>query len=97
MERRLSQALGRLQLKGDGREGGEGGEGGADGATQGALKAGSRSGSGSGGGCAVQWVWGSTMYHRDDLPFLPDELPDVYTQFRKVGTTHWVDDGAHSS
>ncbi|KAL5994629.1 Myosin-3 [Asimina triloba] len=28
-------------------------------------------------------VWGSTMYHLDDLPFSAGSLPDVYTQFRK--------------
>ncbi|PIA43816.1 hypothetical protein AQUCO_01800098v1 [Aquilegia coerulea] len=31
----------------------------------------------------LELVWGSTMYHTDDLPFHPTELPDVYTQFRK--------------
>uniref|UniRef100_A0ABM5GMQ2 Cryptochrome DASH n=1 Tax=Pogona vitticeps TaxID=103695 RepID=A0ABM5GMQ2_9SAUR len=36
-------------------------------------------------GVAVQTFWGSTLYHRDDLPFKPiSRLPDVYTQFRKV-------------
>ncbi|XP_042391481.1 cryptochrome DASH, chloroplastic/mitochondrial-like [Zingiber officinale] len=29
-------------------------------------------------------VWGSTMYHIDDLPFTANNLPDVYTQFRKA-------------
>ncbi|XP_039166075.1 cryptochrome DASH, chloroplastic/mitochondrial isoform X4 [Eucalyptus grandis] len=28
-------------------------------------------------------MWGSTMYHIDDLPFGIDHIPDVYTQFRK--------------
>ncbi|XP_068641337.1 cryptochrome DASH, chloroplastic/mitochondrial [Aristolochia californica] len=28
-------------------------------------------------------IWGSTMYHIDDLPFDVASLPDVYTQFRK--------------
>lgn len=32
----------------------------------------------------VQWVWGTTLYHKDDLPFDLSQLPDVYTQFRKV-------------
>uniref|UniRef100_A0A8C1U787 Cryptochrome DASH n=1 Tax=Cyprinus carpio TaxID=7962 RepID=A0A8C1U787_CYPCA len=33
----------------------------------------------------VQTFWGSTLYHRDDLPFSHiGGLPDVYTQFRKV-------------
>ncbi|XP_065849649.1 cryptochrome DASH, chloroplastic/mitochondrial isoform X2 [Euphorbia lathyris] len=31
----------------------------------------------------LQLVWGSTMYHIDDLPFDTSSLPDVYTQFRK--------------
>jgi deoxyribodipyrimidine photo-lyase len=34
----------------------------------------------------LQLVWGATMYHIDDLPFPVSNLPDVYTQFRKVGT-----------
>ncbi|RZR94986.1 hypothetical protein BHM03_00023761 [Ensete ventricosum] len=29
-------------------------------------------------------VWGSTMYHIDDIPFSTKNLPDVYTQFRKA-------------
>ncbi|KAK7881819.1 hypothetical protein WMY93_030228 [Mugilogobius chulae] len=33
----------------------------------------------------VESCWGSTLYHRDDLPFNHiSRLPDVYTQFRKV-------------
>ncbi|PHT58718.1 Cryptochrome DASH, chloroplastic/mitochondrial [Capsicum baccatum] len=31
----------------------------------------------------LESVWGSTMYHIDDLPFDCESLPDVYTQFRK--------------
>ncbi|GLT67542.1 hypothetical protein SLA2020_398400 [Shorea laevis] len=31
----------------------------------------------------LQLLWGSTMYHIDDLPFGISSLPDVYTQFRK--------------
>ncbi|KAK9097743.1 hypothetical protein Syun_024788 [Stephania yunnanensis] len=31
----------------------------------------------------LQLIWGSTMYHIDDLPFTPANLPDIYTQFRK--------------
>ncbi|XP_042488219.1 cryptochrome DASH, chloroplastic/mitochondrial-like isoform X2 [Macadamia integrifolia] len=31
----------------------------------------------------LQLIWGSTMYHIDDLPSNPGSLPDVYTQFRK--------------
>ncbi|XP_059459906.1 cryptochrome DASH, chloroplastic/mitochondrial isoform X1 [Corylus avellana] len=31
----------------------------------------------------LQLIWGTTMYHIDDLPFDPCCLPDVYTQFRK--------------
>ncbi|XP_078176398.1 cryptochrome 3 isoform X2 [Carex rostrata] len=32
----------------------------------------------------LQLIWGSTMYHIDDLPFSTRDLPDVYTQFRKA-------------
>lgn len=32
----------------------------------------------------LELIWGSTMYHIDDLPFDCESLPDVYTQFRKV-------------
>ena len=32
----------------------------------------------------LELVWGSTMYHLNDLPFSAAQLPDVYTQFRKV-------------
>ncbi|KAH0453753.1 hypothetical protein IEQ34_018077 [Dendrobium chrysotoxum] len=31
----------------------------------------------------LQLIWGSTMYHIEDLPFDAENLPDVYTQFRK--------------
>ncbi|XP_050363107.1 cryptochrome DASH, chloroplastic/mitochondrial [Argentina anserina] len=31
----------------------------------------------------LQFIWGTTMYHIDDLPFDASSLPDVYTQFRK--------------
>ncbi|ONI34095.1 hypothetical protein PRUPE_1G462400 [Prunus persica] len=31
----------------------------------------------------LQLLWGTTMYHIDDLPFDTLSLPDVYTQFRK--------------
>jgi deoxyribodipyrimidine photo-lyase len=33
----------------------------------------------------LQLIWGATMYHIDDLPFPVSNLPDVYTQVRKVG------------
>ena len=36
----------------------------------------------------VQWVWGTTLYHKDDLPFDLPHLPDVYTQFRQVRGPH---------
>ncbi|KAJ1420138.1 Rossmann-like alpha/beta/alpha sandwich fold [Sesbania bispinosa] len=32
----------------------------------------------------LQFIWGTTMYHLDDLPFEATCLPDVYTQFRKA-------------
>lgn len=36
----------------------------------------------------VHTCWGSTLYHRDDLPFPHiSRLPDVYTQFRKAAET----------
>lgn len=35
-------------------------------------------------GIKLELIWGSTMYHIDDLPFSCASLPDVYTQFRKV-------------
>ncbi|MCL7026866.1 hypothetical protein MKW94_003379 [Papaver nudicaule] len=31
----------------------------------------------------LELIWGTTMYHIDDLPFTPSSLPDIYTQFRK--------------
>ncbi|KAH9616421.1 hypothetical protein KSS87_023285 [Heliosperma pusillum] len=31
----------------------------------------------------LKLIWGSTLYHLDDLPFDARDLPDVYTQFRK--------------
>ncbi|XP_042989925.1 cryptochrome DASH, chloroplastic/mitochondrial-like isoform X2 [Carya illinoinensis] len=31
----------------------------------------------------LQLIWGTTMYHIDDLPYDAGSLPDVYTQFRK--------------
>ncbi|GFP81596.1 cryptochrome dash chloroplastic/mitochondrial [Phtheirospermum japonicum] len=31
----------------------------------------------------LELIWGSTMYHIDDLPFDCMSLPDMYTQFRK--------------
>ncbi|KAI3841626.1 hypothetical protein MKW92_036998 [Papaver armeniacum] len=31
----------------------------------------------------LELIWGSTMYHIDDLPFNTSSLPDIYTQFRK--------------
>ncbi|EXB94223.1 Cryptochrome DASH [Morus notabilis] len=32
-------------------------------------------------------VWGTTMYHIDDLPFYANSLPDVYTQFLEAKCT----------
>ncbi|KAK0572786.1 hypothetical protein LWI29_037303 [Acer saccharum] len=31
----------------------------------------------------LQLIWGTTMYHLDDIPFNSSSIPDVYTQFRK--------------
>lgn len=39
-------------------------------------------------GTNVQWeyCWGSTLFHRDDLPFRKDlsDMPDVYTRFKNM-------------
>ncbi|KAK9207716.1 hypothetical protein WN944_000062 [Citrus x changshan-huyou] len=32
----------------------------------------------------LKLIWGTTMYHLDDIPFDHSSLPDVYTQFRKA-------------
>lgn len=34
-------------------------------------------------GIAAETVWGSTLYHPDDLPFDLSRLPELFTQFRK--------------
>lgn len=31
----------------------------------------------------IQYRWGKTLYHADDIPFRKHEIPAVYTQFRK--------------
>lgn len=31
----------------------------------------------------LQLLWGGSLYHVDDLPFVCNNMPDVYTQFRK--------------
>ncbi|KAL8153131.1 hypothetical protein V2J09_010891 [Rumex salicifolius] len=33
--------------------------------------------------CKLELVWGTTLFHLEDLPFDAHNLPDVYTQFRK--------------
>ncbi len=32
----------------------------------------------------ARWYWGSTLYHLDDLPMTIEELPKIYTEFRKA-------------
>ncbi|XP_059087984.1 cryptochrome DASH-like [Tigriopus californicus] len=32
----------------------------------------------------VKTFWGSTLFHRDDLPYAKKDIPDTYTQFRKT-------------
>lgn len=32
----------------------------------------------------THWHWGSTLYHLDDLPMPIQELPKIYTEFRKA-------------
>ncbi|XP_071079721.1 cryptochrome DASH-like [Haliotis cracherodii] len=34
-------------------------------------------------GVKVHTVWGHTLHHKEDVPFNPKNVPDVYTQFRK--------------
>ena len=34
-------------------------------------------------GAIMQYRWGKTLYHADDIPFRKYEIPAVYTQFRK--------------
>eukprot|EP00057_Strongylocentrotus_purpuratus_P014985 XP_011669459.1 PREDICTED: cryptochrome DASH [Strongylocentrotus purpuratus] len=34
-------------------------------------------------GVNVKKFWGSTLYHREDVPFSPQGVPNVYTEFRK--------------
>ncbi len=31
----------------------------------------------------VEWYWGSTLYHPDDIPFDRTSIPDIFTEFRK--------------
>ena len=34
-------------------------------------------------GATVKSIWGSTLYHKDDVPFKAPEVPDVFSVFRK--------------
>lgn len=34
-------------------------------------------------GITLKYFWGHTLYHYDDLPFEIDQLPDIFTHFRK--------------
>lgn len=34
-------------------------------------------------GVNLQVYWGATLYHPDNLPFEPDRVPEVFTQFRR--------------
>ncbi|MDP5172678.1 MAG: DASH family cryptochrome [Bacteroidia bacterium] len=34
-------------------------------------------------GITLELIWGSTLYHKDDLPMPLQSLPDMFTQFRK--------------
>ena len=46
-----------------------------------------------GQGAKVTELWGSTLYHRQDIPYKNiDSIPNTYTQFRKVqaNQTHWT-------
>ena len=35
-------------------------------------------------GIPIKCFWGSTLYHIQDLPFLPEALPTLFTNFRKA-------------
>jgi len=34
-------------------------------------------------GIDIHFLWGSTLYHKDDIPYDPDAIPKVFTNFRK--------------
>ncbi|MEQ8523632.1 DASH family cryptochrome [Gracilimonas sp.] len=34
-------------------------------------------------GDKLNFVWGSTLFHINDIPFTKNEIPDIFTQFRK--------------
>ncbi|PIK37388.1 putative cryptochrome DASH-like [Apostichopus japonicus] len=34
-------------------------------------------------GTGIKKIWGSTLFHKDDIPFKSDRVPDVFTEFRK--------------
>ena len=34
-------------------------------------------------GIALHAFWGATLYHPDDLPFAPNQIPELFTNFRK--------------
>lgn len=38
----------------------------------------------AGSGVSLESIWGSTLFHHDDLPIAIDDLPDIFTQFRKL-------------
>ncbi len=37
----------------------------------------------AGDGVATAWFWGNSLYTPDDLPWAEDDLPDVFSSFRK--------------
>ncbi|NEQ33882.1 MAG: DASH family cryptochrome [Leptolyngbya sp. SIO4C5] len=41
-------------------------------------------------GVESEVFWGSTLVHIDDLPFDPEQLPDVFTTFRKQVEKSWA-------
>ncbi|MFE4107633.1 DASH family cryptochrome [Almyronema epifaneia] len=41
-------------------------------------------------GVESEIFWGSTLIHIDDLPFEPEQLPDVFTSFRKAVEKNWA-------
>ncbi|NJK60643.1 MAG: DASH family cryptochrome [Oscillatoriales cyanobacterium SM2_1_8] len=40
--------------------------------------------------CAIEWFWGRTLLHPDDLPMDVSRLPEVFTSFRKEVEAAWT-------
>ncbi|MGQ9864975.1 MAG: DASH family cryptochrome [Pseudanabaenaceae cyanobacterium] len=40
--------------------------------------------------CPIQWFWGRTLLHPDDLPMDVSRLPELFTSFRKEVEANWT-------